>query len=280
MTQLQIFTIVLNGEPFIERQLEVARSLSMPFKWVFVEGPAKPVKDTAWCKELPLGSYCNIFRGNATYCASTDGTFDLIERAQMEHDGICHMVSDLPWHGKVDMCNAALSYFDAGPVIQIDVDEFWTKEQLEELARLLWMYQGMKRKLAFKFKCRYWITDKHRLVTDGAYGNYGTEWIRAWCWDGKSRFASHEPPFIEGTQGVVSLKNQPEFWFEHYAYATRKAVAFKEKYYGYDGAVAAWEKLRAENPQHGKIADWLPWVKDHAEFVGDTECLFREDHFA
>lgn len=50
---LTLFTIVLNGEPFIEWHLPVFRELSIPWQWRVVEGVAAPEHCTAWCRPLP-----------------------------------------------------------------------------------------------------------------------------------------------------------------------------------------------------------------------------------
>ncbi len=48
--------------------------------------------------------------------------------------------------------------------------------------------------------------------------------------------------------------------FDHFAYADRSQVEFKERYYGYEGATAAWDQLQQ---MRGPVdlCGVLPWVK-------------------
>ena len=56
--------------------------------------------------------------------------------------------------------------------------------------------------------------------------------------------------------------------FEHYAYATGAQVRFKERYYGYRGAVDAWRRLQQQQQQPQsptlpcRLREFLPWVSD------------------
>ena len=50
---LTIFTIVLNGMPFIERHLAEFQKLKIPWRWRIVEGVSEPLGCTRWCKQVP-----------------------------------------------------------------------------------------------------------------------------------------------------------------------------------------------------------------------------------
>ena len=48
--KLVAFTIVLDGEPFIERHLPILQQLKIPWHWIVVEGASGNTADTSWCK--------------------------------------------------------------------------------------------------------------------------------------------------------------------------------------------------------------------------------------
>jgi len=45
---LTIFTIVLNGMPYIQRHLAEFQKLKIPWEWKIVEGVAEPLGCTRW----------------------------------------------------------------------------------------------------------------------------------------------------------------------------------------------------------------------------------------
>ena len=49
---LTIFTIVLNGKPFIDKQLPIFQQLTVPWRWHIVEGVSRPQECTSWCAEV------------------------------------------------------------------------------------------------------------------------------------------------------------------------------------------------------------------------------------
>ena len=60
-----------------------------------------------------------------------------------------------------------------------------------------------------------------------------------------------------------TLRRMHDLVFDHYAYADPDAVAFKERFYGYDGALDAWKRL---NERRGPVdvRGVLPWVHESA----------------
>jgi hypothetical protein len=53
--------------------------------------------------------------------------------------------------------------------------------------------------------------------------------------------------------------------FQHYAYVTEEQAQFKESYYGYAGAVAAWRDLQCHKGT-GFLGEYLDWVRDYTIF--------------
>lgn len=244
--KINAFTIVLNGQPWIER---VARSLlRVPgARWTVVHGVANPVADTSWCKPIDA--------------PEDDGTLKFLRWLRDRRPDLLTLIEQPHWPGKTAMCNAALDAFtEPGLLMQIDADEIWQPEQLRVMPSLFAQHPSAD---AAMFLCRYWVGPRRYVCTPNAYGNNcGYEWIRAWKFAPGQRFLSHEPPMLDGAHRYVSHSATAHLGlvFDHYAYATRDQVAFKEQYYGYAGAVAAWEKLNAATgPQD--VSAFLPWVK-------------------
>jgi hypothetical protein len=242
---LNIFTIVLNGQPWLT---EVAASLlSYPgdWRWSVVHGVADPVGDTDWCKTIAA--------------PEDDGTLDLIESLALSDKRIS-LTRRPRWPGKTSMVNTALSVFDEpGVLMQMDCDEIWTPAQLRIIATLFDRTDAH----AAMFLCRYWVGPRRYLCTPGAWGNNPEyEWIRAWRWQPGQRFETHEPPVLAGCARYLTpaATSQLGLVFDHYAYATRQQVEFKERYYGYEGAVEAWDRLQA---MRGPVdlRGVLPWVR-------------------
>lgn len=245
---LNIVTLAYAAMPWITHHYEQWSRLSIPWHWTIAYGRALPVRDTGWCKEPPVVD---------------DGTLGYL-MALAAKDGRVTALAAKEWQGKTAMCNACLgSFADDGLVLQVDADELWTAEQVEAMAAMM---ERTPQADSALFRCRYFVGPDRYTTTPDAYGNYTKyEWARLWRWTRRQLFIMHEPPRLEGSRYFLphAATEAAGLVFDHMAYATREQVAFKEKYYGYAGAVAAWEKLQqAELPC--RLADYLPWVKDGA----------------
>lgn len=246
-------TIVLDGMPFIAHHLPVFNQLTwdIDWKWSIVEGVAAPILDTAWCKGIP-GRH------------SVDGTWEYLcsisrhPRVKIGHHPF--------WPGKTAQINAAL---DDGPydlVWQIDADEIWTANQIYNTAGMFMYYA--ERNCA-DFHCRYFVGQN--IVVDRIPGTWTNQdeimWRRVWRWFPGFKFASHEPPVVEGhvrKPFTHEATMQRALVFDHYAYVTEAQVRFKEEYYGYAGALEGWRRLQANTVWPTRLSEFLPWVKDAA----------------
>jgi len=249
--RLNIFTLALNAAPYIAKHLAVFQKLEIPWRWVIVHGIADPVADTDWCKRLP-----DDFQDDGTlYQARRLAEKDTRGRVVTSYSG--------RWPGKAAMCNAALVDFDQpGILLQVDADEIWTAEKLHTIVRLFETYPQCD---CATFYCRYFIGPRRVVTQPGTYGNNPGEWLRAWRWEPGRKFVTHEPPALEGQKLALGqhITAAAGCVFDHYAYADEAAVAFKEHYYGYAGAVQAWRQLNAQKgPQD--ISRFLPWVRTPA----------------
>lgn len=229
--KLNVFTIARNAAeflPIIERNLRLS---GVPYRWCVAEGYAKPVKDGSWCRDVP----------GATH--STDAT----RRWLASSTAI--VVSRDVWNGKVEMCNAALAALrengatDGELLLQVDADEIWEPWQIRELAIL---GIGAPKGAEWRFWCQYYVGPK--LVINGQYcwGNRpDIDWRRMWKLTPASEWERHEPPVLKGRTTIFDQEHSRVLGlvFKHFAYVSEEQVAFKERYYGYDGLLAGWRAM-------------------------------------
>jgi hypothetical protein len=246
--KLQIVTIVLDGMPFIEQHLPVFQSLKLDWTWHIREGAAANTKCTRWCKRQQPR-------------LSEDGTHEYLQKISLA--GNVEYFGQTWWDGKVDMFNDVVKHIDEPCILmEIDSDEIWTKEKLERMMHLFEWNPTVSR---MEFYCRYFVGPDIVTVGKDCYGNNPGEWLRAWRYSPGMKFDSHEPPVLEGNRGNHfgrDFTKQQGLVFDHFAYATEKAVAYKEKFYGYKDAVLNWKRLQANTKWPVKLKDYLHWVDD------------------
>lgn len=253
--RLEIFTIVLDGYPFITQHLPIFNRLQVDWRWTIVHGVSANTRDTRWMNpQLPR--------------FSNDGTTEYLAQVASQHPRV-RVLSRKIWDGKTAMCNAALEGACAPSVIlQIDVDEIWDVASIELIVAL---FQDRPEVDRMQFFCRYHFGPNIIAVPrDGrTYGCRGDEWMRAWRM-GRSdqRFITHEPPVFGGCRGET-ISRQETFdlglEFDHFAYVTQRQLEFKERVYGYNGAVAGWQRLQVNKEWPTRLKTFLPWVDDRVQ---------------
>lgn len=250
---ISFLTLSLNSMPCIGSHLRIMDSLTVPWRWVVIEGAARPVGSTAWCKPIGPG-------------VSTDGTHEYLKEIAAYHPRVRHFHRP-EWQGKDEMVNFGLKYLDQpGLLWQLDSDEMWTSKQIETVVQAFKLHPS---KQWARFYCRYFFGPNlvvKRTERD-TYGNREGEWLRVWRYDGRQRFVSHEPPVLAGCDQSREgfTREDTERWgcvFRHEAYYSEKQAAFKEAFYGYAGAVNAWRNLQRNTVWPTLARDFLPWVKD------------------
>jgi len=159
---------------------------------------------------------------------------------------------------------------------EIDADEIWTAGQLAAGRKLFLDHPS---KTAALYWCWYFVGPDLVISTRNCYANNPQmEWLRTWRFRPGMRWAAHEPPVLveplaDGRYRSVAqvdplLHAETEaagLVFQHYAYATREQVRFKEDYYGYRGAVARWAALQAAEEFPVMLRDYFPWVRDETQ---------------
>jgi len=179
------------------------------------------------------------------------------------------------WDGKVEMCNAVLkniSVQDTVPtfLMEIDSDELWRGDQLEDIVDLFVAHPSFGCAL---FHCHFFVGSA--LVTtslDQWSHSRSYEWRRVWRLHSGTRWSAHEPPTLVNSQGQPVHLTTPCFScddtasrglvFTHYAYALKRQVEFKESYYGYDHAVSQWRSLQAQPVSRFplRLSQYLSWT--------------------
>lgn len=270
---VHFFTIVLNGMPFIEYHLEIFKSLKLPWHWHIIEGVADHTHDTAWGK-VNGGSIPDECHRHGL---SVDGTSDYLDRLAKRHPEkitIYRPPAGKFWDGKLAMVSAPLPNLPPDCLLwQIDADELWTSEQIE---RMQAMFTSAPDRTAAHFHCHFFVGPELVTVTPNAYShNTSYEWFRVWRYRQGMRWRSHEPPrLMVQTQGawrdVAGLHpfthaetEAAGLVFTHYAYALEHQVRFKERYYGYAGAVDQWRRLQNAARFPARLGDYFAWVRDN-----------------
>lgn len=242
---LHILTIVLDGEPYIEWHLPIFDKLRTPWHWYIVEGQSKPNNDTSWCKNMPSR-------------LSVDGTSEYLD--SISKDNRVTVIKRECWFSKTEMVNAACSMMkEDGVLLQVDSDEIWTTENIESILEI---FNEKKDVSGMHFRCRYYV-GPDIIILDDEPGSKPDPWTRAWRFKPGMLFDKHEPPILAGNKGKFISKEETYnlgLVFDHYSYATRKSVEYKEKFYGYVGAVAGWDLLQKNTEWPTKLKRYLPWT--------------------
>jgi len=252
--KLHIVTLVLDGMPFLPMQLATFNRMDtslVDWHWHIVEGAASNTGSTRWCQpQIPR--------------FSRDGSNALLH-TWLNHPRIS-IRSRMMWEGgKDEMFNAALGdVFEPGVLLQVDVDELWTPEQLETLAGFFNAYPEI---VCARFFCRYFVGPNLIVTSADTYGNKSGEWLRAWRFTPGMKLRSHEPPVLDGALSPCASREQTKecnLVFDHWSYVFEHQVAYKEEFYGYRDAVKHWKRLRDFGKFPAKLGDFLPWVNDEA----------------
>lgn len=248
--RLEIISLVLDGMPWITHHLPVFNRLGFDWRWTIAHGVAAPIRDTGWIKSQDPR-------------LSGDGTTEYLAQIAKQHPRVRVLEKTL-WPGKTAMCNACLEGTESPSILlEVDADEIWTSDQIEIMMRV---FEGNPSVGVMQFWCRYFFGPN--IIAgprDGnSYGCQQTEWTRAWRRHSiDQRFITHEPPVLSNIQGRMMSREETRGYgleFDHFAYATRAQLEYKERVYGYPGAVAGWDRLQANAVWPTKLKPFLPWV--------------------
>ncbi|MEA5510385.1 glycosyltransferase [Crocosphaera sp. UHCC 0190] len=270
---IHFFTIVLNGEPFIEYHINIFKQLPFPWHWHIVEGVAELRHDTAW--SLATGG--EILNNIHHQGRSLDGTTQYLDELQQQYPEnitIYRQAEGAFWDGKKAMVNAPIKNIQEDCLLwQIDVDELWTVEQIIQARKLFNEYPD---KTAAYFWCWYFVGEKLVISSRHCYTqNPNQEWLRIWRFQPGDIWEAHEPPRLVRPQPDGKTKDiakinpflhdeteKEGLLFQHFAYVTPDQLQFKESYYGYQNALQDWKNLQEQTEFPLLLKDYLSWVTD------------------
>jgi glycosyltransferase involved in cell wall biosynthesis/predicted O-methyltransferase YrrM len=280
---IHFFTIVLNGQPFIQYHIDIFKQLPFHWHWHIVEGVADLNHDTGWCLRNG-GRISDDIHQNGR---SNDGTTEYLdELARLYPDNITiyRKPEGVFWDGKREMVNTPLANIKEECLLwQVDVDEIWT---LEQLCNARQMFINNPEKTAAFYWCWYFVGEELIISTRNCYAqNPQQEWLRTWRYKPGSFWAAHEPPVLVESDASGNNRNiaavnpfshqeteSKGLVFQHFAYVTPEQLQFKEQYYGYIDAVAQWEKLQQQTKFPVFLRDYFAWVGDSTQ-VDTVEAL-------
>jgi hypothetical protein len=242
-----VFTIVLDGMPFIKMHLERLQATDLDWRWTIVEGVARPTKDTSWV------------RGIAPRL-SIDGTTAYLNSIS---DKRVKVIRAPRWENKTAMCNAAIGDFRPGILLQADADELWEPHQHRDLHDF---FVNNPQYGHARFYCNYYLGPDIVATSKDGYGNRSTEWVRAWRFKMGQKFVRHEPP-IMSNQGDVADKDATREYglvFNHYSWVYPEQVKAKCLYYGGKYTLDAWKRLQTAKFPVDDLSAYLPWVGPNA----------------
>lgn len=272
---VHFLTIVLNGEPFIRYHINVLCKLPFRWHWHIVEGVAELKHDTAWALDYG-GAVMDRFHDNGL---SNDGTSAYLDRLQAlfpDNVTIYRPQTGRLWDGKKAMVNAPLPNIREDCLLwQLDVDEFWTQEQLQHGRRLF--LDNPDRTAAWYF-CHFFVGPDLIVADDeNASHRLNANWLRTWRFSPGCSWEAHEPPRLVRTLpdgNTVDLGSMHPFFcdesrqaglvFQHKAYVLPGQLKFKEQYYGYRGATMNWLLLQKQTAMPVKLKEFFPWP-----FIGE-----------
>ena len=147
---LTIFTIVLNGMPYINRHLDEFKKLKIPWQWRIVEGVSEPLGCTRWCKQVPDKYHKNF--------VSVDGTHEYLNSINEPNVSVYWQAKSFP--GKLAMIKEALQGVEKGVVMEVDADEMWIADQLDAIYGHL---KGCEEGRAMQFHCNYYVGQNKKV---------------------------------------------------------------------------------------------------------------------
>jgi hypothetical protein len=246
------FSIVLNGLHHLQHNNYYQTMLDNFDYWIIVEGQALPNGSTSWCKQL-----------NETYQIngrSVDGTHEFLSELAFKNSKLIYIPSNGPWNSKDQMVNVAIKAIknitNECFLWEVDIDEQWTKTQLEQAELEL----TINKTKTGHFLCDYYVGKE--WLSLGGWGEGQLEpYRRLWNWKGES-FIKHEPPTLDTPDQSISLLTPR---FTHYAYYFEKDVAFKNDYYsGHENVLEGYHALEKSTNNEEPLSVLFPNGMKHA----------------
>ena len=269
--KIHFFTVVLNGQPYIEYHKRLMEHLPMHWHWHVIEGM---VQDAGLPSRYHSGG------------RSVDGTseyLDMIEEGDPERITIYRKPLGKLWESACEMLNAPLGRIDEACLLwQIDPVDLWTIEQIEQVCRL---FESQPSKSAAYFWCWFFIGENKVISTRyGFSADPQKQWLRVWRYLPGDHWIGDESPRLQrrGCFGswldVAMLDPLPHeatesvgAVFVRRAYVLREQVLLEQAYGASANLVDAWERLQ-QSKGPVALSDYFEWGAASV-WVDDAEAL-------
>lgn len=231
------FTPILNGMPFLKQQ---AAFIPKHFDhWYIIEGVLNNNNDGCHNGNVVRDQFIS------KEYLSNDGTTEYLDELSKLHNNITVIRNEgRPWNGYVEMANSFMNEIKDTFLMYIDVDEFWTEKQINEL----YNFAINSNFNTFMFKCYYFFGKDRFVFEDNKFGNNWYEWTRAFVIKDEMKFKSLQPPVLYDDSSIKICDRQyteRRGWvFTHYAYALEEQIKFKEVFHNHKDLLEHWRKLQ------------------------------------
>lgn len=203
--------------------------------------------DTGWCRPQEPR-------------LSTDGSHEYLRSLAKSDKRVTH-IAKKKWANKTEMVNAAVEQIrEPCILLEVDSDELHSVANIEKIIQLFGNDSTLG---AIKMRCRYFLGPDIVAVGKDCWSNREFEWLRCWRFKPGMRWARHEPPVLEGVTGRTMNQAESDWHrlsFDHLAYCTPQQIAFKEKFYGYEGLTNQWQALQNNTVWPVRLARFFPFV--------------------
>ena len=229
------FTTLLNGQPFLEKQLK-SNIKDLFDEWYFIEGAVDKTHDTTG-NTVPKKYHTDDY-------LSIDGTSELLDSYAGEKIKVIRNNGKL-WNGYVGMANSIADKYENCILMMIDVDEFWPYDKLKELLE----FAETNSYNTYFFMCYYFVGKDKYLFENNRYGNNDYEWNRLWKITDKKQFKQLQPPHLYDKHEIILADKQltvNKGWiFTHYSYTLEEQVKFKCDFFNKGNLLYdQWKKLQ------------------------------------
>jgi hypothetical protein len=269
MPTIHFFTIVLNGMPFIEYHINMMKELPYNWHWHIVEGVAEPTHSYSWTS-MHGGTFRHNFHKKGL---SNDGTTEYLNKLiQIYPDqvSIYRKRGGKFWYGKLEMVNAPIDSLPDNCLLwEIDVDEFWDKENVINMVN---MFQDNPTKMMAFVPGHFFVGPNRFVTSQGTWATRPEDNPRVFRFFKGMHWKHHTPPTLVDGNGKDLGRIHPitkaellekGISFQHFAYVTPKQLIFKEMYYGnkYQDALKYWRVLQSSTEEKLDPSKYLPWAR-------------------
>lgn len=227
---INFFSIVLNGIPYVPIQYQNLCKLDVPWHWHIIEGVAALAHCGSWgdMRKRFIPDWCH------KEYLSIDGTKEYLDN--INDDRLTVYRINRLWDGKVEMVNVFLPKIQESLLWELDIDEFYSKDQIEGVYRLFNEKDSLESCLWWTY---FFVGPRLICLGENCWSNQNDEWRRIWKFRPGMYFSRHEPPILMENERIVGEKSYNQQFmglnfgkWQHFAYATEPQIRFKRDYYG------------------------------------------------